>query len=109
MTPADTWKNQDDSFYIQIMSTSYMWFPMIGTMSTVIFGLLFSALSNALGWNQDGSVKVKCLSVPILKLWTAVFPNEIDRLVDFEQANETSTEVVAAFEKRRSTAAMSVR
>lgn len=80
--PADIWKDRDDSAYIQLMSTSYLFFPLIGTFGTIIFGLISSGIVSMLGINSNEKpVNIDCLSPPFLHLWRKLFPEQMAYLV----------------------------
>lgn len=80
--PADIWKDRDDNGYIQFMSISYLFFPLIGTFGTIIFGLISSGIVSLLGMNRDEKpVSIDCLSLPFLNLWRKLFPEQMAYLV----------------------------
>lgn len=41
---ADSWKDGNDSTLIKILSISYVWYPGIGCLSTIFFGIIFSLI-----------------------------------------------------------------
>jgi len=51
--PGHDWKDREDSAWIQFLSTSFLYFPLIGCMGTVVFGLFFSAVSSTFLFNHD--------------------------------------------------------
>jgi hypothetical protein len=83
--PGDVWKDRDDSTWIQFLSTSYLFFPLIGTMGTVIFGLFFSACSSLMNFNKDKPVRLDCMSTPFLQLWTMLFPSQMKSIMQTEE------------------------
>ncbi|KAJ6648014.1 Sodium-coupled monocarboxylate transporter 1, partial [Pseudolycoriella hygida] len=38
------WKDNDDSVLVRMLTISYIWQPGVGTISTIVFGIFFSAL-----------------------------------------------------------------
>ncbi|CAL8109656.1 unnamed protein product [Orchesella dallaii] len=80
-SPADTWKDQDDNGLIQLFTTSYLFFPLLGCLGTIVFGLIVSAISDALGWNKDGPIPSDCMSPPIMYIWRRLFPQQMARLI----------------------------
>lgn len=83
--PSETWKNQEYSRYIQLMSISYLYFPMIGTFGTIIFGLIFSWVVSVLGLSKDDKkVSIDCISPPFMWLWKKVCPQQVAKLISEE-------------------------
>ena len=82
--PGFDWKerSEDDNAYIKFISTSYLLFPLIGVMGTVIFGLGFSTLFSLLGLNKDKPVKLDCLNEYFVTFWKWLFPKQMDRLLE---------------------------
>ena len=71
ITTHPNWKDQDDSFLIQLLSISYMWYSGIGCICTVFFGIIYSYLFQVLGKNDelDQRVPSQCISPPVLRFW----------------------------------------
>jgi sodium-coupled monocarboxylate transporter 8/12 len=80
------WKDDPkfQSFEIMMWSISYIWLPGIGGVTTLIFGLIFSAIINA---KAKGILKVNksLLSKPFLRLWKLCFGQKhLDKWVDYD-------------------------
>ncbi len=78
------WKNRDDSFALRVWSISYIWQPGIGGLSTLFFGLIFSALV-LLRKKRAPRVNESLLSVPFTNMWKRLFGMEyLEKWVDFD-------------------------
>jgi len=75
------WKERDDTIWIKMFSVSFTWIPFIAVSSIIILGLLFSLIFRALGISERKQVSSKCLSPPMLWLWTKLFPDQMVDLV----------------------------
>ncbi len=92
MTRSSTeWKNNDDSFSIQLLSISYMWYSTAGTIISISLGIIFSAIINLVEGKPKVKVSSKCLSPPILLLFITYFPVHIKRWVSFEDKDDDSS------------------
>lgn len=88
------WKNNDDSFSIQILSISYMWYSTAGTIISILLGIIISAIVNLIEGKPNVMVSSKCLSPPILLLFRKYFPAHIKRWVSFEDKdNDSASEI----------------
>lgn len=67
------WKDNEDSALVQVFTTSYMWQPCVGALSTMVFGIFFSLLVNLFCRSKRKKVHVKLLSKPLIRLWNTVF------------------------------------
>lgn len=85
MRPSEIWKDRDDSAYTQLMTTSYLLFPLIGTLATIIFGLIFSGIVALCGWSKhEKPVNIDCLSPPFTYLWKRLFPEQMAKMISEE-------------------------
>jgi hypothetical protein len=81
------WKEEHahDSALTKMFSLSYIWLPGVGFVSTLILGILFSAvvfLANRRKSNMR--VNTKLMSQPFVKFWVWVFGQErMETVVDF--------------------------
>lgn len=83
-TGSDDWKHGDDSFYIQLLSISYMWYSAAGCILSVFLGLVCSMFVRLVEGNTTKKVPAEYLSPPILNLYVRLFPNHIRNWVDFK-------------------------
>lgn len=80
--PADTWKDIDYSGYTDFMSVSYLYFPMIATLATIVFGLICSGIVSLLGLSKnDKRVSADCISPPCLWFWKKICPELVAKCV----------------------------
>lgn len=85
MSPAYTWKERNDNAWIQFSSTSYLYFPLIATLGTVVFGLVASGIVTMLGLDQNEKrVRSDCVSPPFLRFWKKLFPKQMAQLISEE-------------------------
>lgn len=79
------WKNNDDSVLIRMFSTSYIWQPGVGALSTIVFGIFFSSLVILFKKNREKKVHARLLSKPFIKLWNKVFgESRMQNWIDYD-------------------------
>lgn len=79
------WKENGDSGLIRIFTTSYIWLPGAGVLSTIVFGTLFSLLVILIDKNRRKKVHARLLSKPFIKLWNKVFGKSfMDEWIDYD-------------------------
>ncbi|KAG4068534.1 hypothetical protein HA402_004875 [Bradysia odoriphaga] len=79
------WKENDDSVLIRMFSISYIWQPGVGTLSTIVFGIFFSALVILIDKSKRKKVHAKLLSKPFIRLWNKIFgKSRMDNWIDYD-------------------------
>lgn len=79
------WKDNDDSVLVRMFSISYIWQPAVGTLSTIVFGIFFSALVILLDSSKKKKVHARLLSKPFIKLWNAVLgESRMSNWIDYD-------------------------
>lgn len=79
------WKNNDDSVLIRMFSTSYIWQPGVGALSTIVFGIFFSSLVILFKKNREKKVHARLLSKPFIRLWNKVFgESRMQNWIDYD-------------------------
>ncbi|CAG7716897.1 unnamed protein product [Allacma fusca] len=80
------WKDNGDSVLIQILSVSYLWYPAMGTVLTVLIGIIasfyFSLWEDA---EEKKFISSDLLSPPLYALWKRLFPKSMSRLVQSDE------------------------
>jgi len=81
----ENWKDfGNPNFFLKVWSTSYIWQPGIGELTTIIFGLAYSFIIIALSKKRQ-KVHVKLLSKPFMRMWNAIFgPERMKNWVDYD-------------------------
>lgn len=79
------WKDNDDSVLVRMFTTSYIWQPGVGTLSTIIFGIFFSCLVILFDKSQKKKVHARLLSKPFIKLWNKVLGKKrMENWIDYD-------------------------
>lgn len=80
------WKDNDDSGLVQVFTTSYMWQPAVGALSTVVFGIFFSLIVNLFWPGKRKKVHAKLLSKPFIRLWSTLLgESRMDNWIDYDE------------------------
>jgi len=80
------WKDNGDSVLVRMFTTSYMWMPGIGTLSTIVFGILFSLLVIAFDSSKKKKVHARLLSKPFIKLWNTILgKSRMENWIDYDE------------------------
>lgn len=66
------WKDNDDSVLVRMFTTSYIWQPGVGALSTIVFGIFFSLLVILFDKSKKKKVHARLLSKPFIRLWNKV-------------------------------------
>lgn len=67
------------------MSLSYLYFPLIGCLGTIIFGLICSAVVAYFDLDKEKKpVRKDCVSPCMLRLWKRFFPEQMARMISDE-------------------------
>jgi len=84
----ENWKDfGNPGFFLKVWSTSYIWQPGIGELSTIIFGLIYSFIIIGLSKKKIKKVHVKLLSKPFMRMWNALLgPERMKDWVDYDPA-----------------------
>lgn len=79
------WKNNDDSVLVRMFTTSYIWQPGVGALSTMVFGIFFSSLVILFNKNREKKVHASLLSKPFIRLWNKVFgESRMQNWIDYD-------------------------
>ena len=93
MCRGENWKDCDYPVLIQIFSMSYMWYPAVGCMVAIIFGMFFSFCNRFYrGPNYFTPVPSKLIIPLLLQLWQRLFPRSIYKVVSFSDG--TSVDIL---------------
>ncbi|ODM96987.1 Sodium-coupled monocarboxylate transporter 1 [Orchesella cincta] len=80
------WKERDDSFAVQVWSTSFMWQPGIGCVSMLILGSLFSFIVILFDRQSIPKVHKNLISPPWLRFWERCCGREVmSNWVDYDK------------------------
>ncbi|OXA57937.1 Sodium-coupled monocarboxylate transporter 1 [Folsomia candida] len=83
------WKENDDSIFIKIWSTSYIWQPGIGVVSTLFFGAVFSIIVTSINRKHVKKVPARLLSKPFIKLWNKVIGDaRMRQWIEYDNKND---------------------
>lgn len=80
------WKENGDSTLVQMFTTSYIWLPGIGGITTLIFGILFSVLVIAFDKTARKKVHYKLLSKPLIIMWNKILgESRMEKWIDYDE------------------------
>ena len=80
----ENWKDCDYPVLIQIFSMSYMWYPAVGCIVAIAFGMFFSFCNRFYrGASYFTPVQSKLIIPLLLQLWQTLFPRSIYKVVSF--------------------------
>lgn len=83
----DDWKDKEYSGLTNAFAISYLWLPVITILSTIFFGLLFSAIVNM--FKASPPVKSRYMTPIILSMWVAILGKKrLESWVEFEIEDE---------------------
>jgi len=79
------WKDNGDSILVRMFTTSYIWQPGVGALSTIVFGIFFSCLVILFDRSKKKKVHAKLLSKPFIKLWNKVLgKSRMENWIDYD-------------------------
>lgn len=80
------WKDNGDSILVRMFTTSYIWQPGIGGISTLVFGLVFSFLVILIDKSQRKKVHAKLLSKPLITMWNKILgESTMQKWIDYDE------------------------
>lgn len=83
---------ENDTWFVRIVSISFLWHPPLGILLTIFFGIIYSVIFNSCGGKTKGEqvkkVRANLLSPPMLKLWLNFFPKVAEKWIDLESEHK---------------------